>query len=69
MSVYAIFETTVVVAAVAAGAASALRTFAPGLLRRLQWWKKAPVQPKLTGCDECGTCGGCGRGDAGSDPG
>jgi hypothetical protein len=63
MSLYAVFETALVGAAVAAGGVSALRTFAPGALRRLAWWKRAArpeaLQRKSAACNDCGSCGGC----------
>ena len=67
MSVYAIFETTVVGAAVAAGAASALRTLAPGGFRRLFARRKDMTESKPAGCSDCGSCSGCGQSEAGSD--
>jgi hypothetical protein len=63
MSVYGVFETALVGAAVAAGGLSALRTFAPSTFGRLLWWKRgaSPQSPpaKSAGCSGCGTCSGC----------
>jgi hypothetical protein len=71
MSLYGIVETTVVSAAVAGGALSALRTLAPSAFRRLFAWRNAgahpgdaALPPKVAACSECSTCGGCGRRDA-----
>jgi hypothetical protein len=71
MSLYGIVETTVVSAAVAGGALSALRTFAPSAFRRLFVWHNAGTEPadvalpqKAAGCSECSTCGGCERRNA-----
>jgi hypothetical protein len=67
MSLYAIVETTVVGAAVAGGAVSVLRTFAPSAFRRLFSRRKGgaskPAAPSNR-CSECSTCTGCGPREA-----
>jgi hypothetical protein len=66
MTLYTIFETTVVTAAVAGGGLTALHAFAPSIFRRLfgrkhahTIGKAAPV--KAGGCSACDDCGACGR--------
>jgi hypothetical protein len=69
MTLYAIFETTVVTAAVAGGALTALRSFAPSLFKR--WFGRqhaaaadAAGRVKAGGCSACNDCGGCDRRNA-----
>jgi hypothetical protein len=63
MTPYAIFETTVVTAAVAGGVLTALRSFAPSLFKRLFRRRQAAMHPavpgKAGGCSACDDCGAC----------
>ena len=63
MSLYTIFETTVVTAAVAGGVLTALHAFAPTAFRRLFGRRHAhPIGKavKAGGCSACDDCGACG---------
>jgi hypothetical protein len=68
VSLYAVFETTLVGVAVAGGALSALRTFAPSAFKRVFELTKAETASSnepSDGCSACSTCGGCGLRESG----